>query len=112
MRRFQFWLLVAASSLVSLLMIKQIFLSRALNHEQGILLDSEETASTAQTYETAWQKLAMAIYESSRQDPGFASVLKQSDVEIHTKATTNSGEPTLDDSTPGPSTPPKAPFTP
>src|SRR5258708_27642968 len=63
MRRFQFWILVVGSSLVGLLMIKQIFLSRALNQEQSVLIGSEETAASAQTYETAWQKLAMSIFQ-------------------------------------------------
>ena len=117
MRRFQYWLLVVGSTIVSLLMVKQIFLSRDLNHEQRILIDCQDTASTATTYQTAWQKLAMAIFEASRQDPEFAAVLKNSGVEIHTKPTganSSSGSSAPSDITPPPNTllPSKAPGSP
>jgi hypothetical protein len=93
-------------------MVKQIFLSRALNQEQGILIGSQEAASTGPTYETAWQKLALSIYESSRQDPTFAAVLKESDVEIHTKTHDSFAEPTTSDSSSPSSAQPKAPVGP
>jgi hypothetical protein len=113
MRRFQFWLLVIGSTLVSLLMIKQIFLSRALNHEQRTLIECQETAGSAQTYQTAWQKLAMAIFESSRQDPEFAAVLKSANVEIHTKPNSLPAGSAPIDSTPSSLlTSPKPPGTP
>ena len=102
MRRFQFWLLVIGSTLVSLLMVKQIFLSRALNHEQRTLIDCQDTASTAPTYQTAWQKLSLAIYDSSRQDPEFAAVLKNAGVEIRTKANDLPSGSTPTDTTPKP----------
>jgi len=111
MRKFQFWTLVLGSSLVSLLMIKQIFLSRELNQEQSVLISSEETAASAQTYQTAWQKLATAIYQASRQDPAFAAVLKNSAVEIHTKPTQVPGGTSVPPSS-LPSAPAKAPVAP
>jgi len=109
--------LVVGSSLVSLMMIKQISLSRELNQQQGVLIESEETASTATTYQTAWQKLAMAIYESSRQDPNFAAVLKNANVEIHARPSPISGalnpaDSPSPDSTLVPSVPAKAPTNP
>jgi hypothetical protein len=93
-------------------MIKQIFLSRALNQEQSILIGSEETASTAQTYETAWQKLAMAIFQSSQHDPAFAAVLKESGVEIRTKPKEGSLLPSPGDSNSSSPVPAKAPVGP
>lgn len=72
------------STIVSLLMIKQIVLSRALNREQRQYMDSQAFAATAQEYGNAWQTLAMHIYQSSRQDPAFAAILKEAAVDVRT----------------------------
>jgi hypothetical protein len=111
MRAFQFWVLLLASSFVSVLMIKEIFLSRQLNLAERVYVDNQQTASTATGYEQAWKQLAVRIFESSRQDPLLADVLKNEKVEIHPNAST--GAPTAPATTPGaPSTPAKAPVPP
>lgn len=84
MRNTQFWILLVASTLVSVLFIKQIFLSRALDREQRVLVDDRETASTGVAWQNTWQKLALEIYKASRQDPALAAVLKNDNVAIHT----------------------------
>jgi len=82
MRAIQFWILLLGSSLVSVLLIKQIFLSRALNVEQRVLLDSQEVASTGNEYESAWKQLAIHIYQASHQDPALTEVLKNENVMV------------------------------
>ena len=55
MRNTQFWILLVASTLVSVLFIKQIFLSRALDREQRVLVDDRETASTGVAWQNTWK---------------------------------------------------------
>jgi hypothetical protein len=111
MRALQFWILLLGSSFVSVLLIKQIFLSRDLNQEHRLLVDSQETASSGPAWEKAWQQVAMRIYRASRQDPVLAGVLKNENVEVHTAPPANPGaEP---DTTPAaPSASSKAPVVP
>jgi hypothetical protein len=82
MRALQFWLLLLISTFISLLMIEQIFLSRALSREQRMLVDSQEMVSSATAYENNWKSLAIHIYQASRQDPALAEVLKNEGVNI------------------------------
>src|ERR1017187_6839978 len=91
MRAAQFWILLLGSSFVSVLLIKQIFLGRALDQEQRLLVDSQETASTATGYENAWRQLAIHIYQAGRQDPALAGVLKNANVEIHPSPAAGAG---------------------
>jgi hypothetical protein len=106
MRSFQFWILLLCSSFVTFLYIKQIFLSRDLNQQQRVLVDSQQVVTEGATYESAWKQLAMQIFQASRQDPALADVLKRENVDVHPAANTNSGSPT------NPATPPKAPAAP
>jgi hypothetical protein len=101
MRSTQFWILLLFSSLLSVLLIKQIFVSRALDHEQRLLVDCQEVVSTGPTYENGWKQLAIRIYQASRQDPALAQVLKNEKVEIHEKLDADAG-----------SAPPATPFVP
>jgi hypothetical protein len=75
---------MVGSTLVSAVMIKQIFLLRELNQKQRQLVENQAFAATAQEYGNAWQTLAMHIYQSSRQDPAFAAILKEADVDVRT----------------------------
>ncbi len=109
MRALQFWILLLGSSFVSILLIKQIFLSRQLNLEQRIYADSQQTAASAATYEGAWKQLAVRIYQLSRQDPPLADVLKNEKVEIHPNASAAAGAAPV---TPAPSSSSKAPVPP
>jgi hypothetical protein len=106
MRANQFWILLLCSTIVSALMIKQIFLSRALNLEQRLLVDSQEVASTGSAYETAWKQLAIRIYQASHQDPALAEVLKNENVMIHSGSA--SGTSSTPATTPAPSPTPPA----
>jgi hypothetical protein len=91
MRALQFWILLLGSSLVSVLLIKQIFLSRDLNQEQRLLVDSRETVSQGSGFENLWKQLAIHIYQASRQDPALVEVLKNEKVEIHANPAAGAG---------------------
>ena len=111
MRALQFWILLLASSFVSLLLIEQIFLSRALNRQQRMLVDSEEMVSTATTYENNWKSLAIHIYQASRQDPALEEVLKNEGVAIRSGQPPVAGSPSATTSSP-PQVSSKTPVTP
>jgi len=91
MRALQFWILLLGSSFVSILMIKQIFLSRDLNKEQRLLVETQETVSTGSAWEKAWQKLALNIYQVGPQDPGLVELLKRENVGIHSNPPAGAG---------------------
>jgi hypothetical protein len=84
MRSIQFGILIILSSIISILYIKQIFLSRDLDAEQRQLVDYQETASSSPTYENGWKQLALHIYQASGADPDLVAVLKKENVVIHT----------------------------
>ena len=67
MRSLQYWILFFGSSMVSILLIRQIVLSREINQEQRVLVDSREMISLGSGFETLWQQLAIRIYQASRQ---------------------------------------------
>ena len=91
MRAFQFWILIFASTIVSALWIKQIFLTRELIKQHRTLVECQQVIADGNSYQNAWQKLAMSIYEASRQDPDLAAVLRSEDVEVHATRRSNSG---------------------
>lgn len=104
MRNTQFWILLLGSTLVSGLLIKQIFLSHALNQEQSSLVDSQETASSGPAFENTWKQLAIHIYQASRQDPVLVDVLKNNNITIHMGPPSGAGS--------APATAPSAPTAP
>ena len=111
MRALQFWILLLGSSFVSILYIKQIFLSRDLNQEQRLLVESQEAVSQGAAYENAWKQLAMHIYQGSRQDPSLANVLKIESVNVRSNPAAEAGS--VPSATPAlPSTTTKAPVAP
>ena len=93
MRSFQFWVLLLGSIVVSFLLIKLALLSRSITQKQRDLVETQETASSASGYENAWKQLSLRIYSASRQDPALAQLLKNDNVEIHTKVPPSSGLP-------------------
>jgi len=102
MRSLQFWVLLLGSVVVSFFLIKLAFLSRSVTQKQRDLVETQETVASASTYENAWKQLALHIYSASSQDPALAQVLKNENVEIHSKpppasgllpATTNAAPP-------------------
>ena len=66
-------------------MIKQIFLSRDLKQQQRLLIDSQEMITQGNSFETYWKQLAMGVFQASRQDPTLAAVLKDANVQVHSK---------------------------
>jgi hypothetical protein len=94
MRSLQFWILLLGSVIVSGLMIKQIFMTRELNRLHRTLAESQQVISEGSYYQNAWQKLALSIYEASRQDPTLAAVLKKENVGIHAAHTPDNGSTT------------------
>ena len=101
MRSAQFWILLLGSSFVSILFIKQIFLSRDLIQERRLLVDSQETASLGSGYENAWKQLAIHIYQASHDDPALAAILKNEKVGSPFKRGCGTGS--------APATPPSTP---
>lgn len=86
-------------------MIKQIFLSRALNQQQRVLVDSQQTISDGNGFKNLLNQLAFRIYQASSQDPELANVLKRANLQVHTTAPADAtGSPPA--TTP---VPPKAP---
>jgi hypothetical protein len=111
MRTFQFWLLLLGSCLVTLLLVKLVFVSHQLSQEQRTLGECQETVSQGAAYENAWKQLAVYIYKASSQDPAMGAILKNEGVGIHSNVSAPAG------STPGatpamPSAPAKAPTPP
>ena len=82
MRAFQFWILLLGSFVVSVLMIKHIFLEREINKARAELVDSQETANTGPAFENAWKQLAMRVFEDSRQDTALNELLKKDGVQV------------------------------
>jgi len=101
MRALQFWILLLGSLFVSGLLIKQIFLERTLDQTRRDVVDCQETASSGQSWQRAWQQLAADIYQVGPQDPAFIEALKKESIAVHEKSSegTNSA----------PVTPPSAP---
>lgn len=107
MKKFQFWILLLGSAFVSALMIKQIFVSKAIVAAQRLLVDNTETASQGPAYQNTWKQLAVHIYNASRQDPELAAVLKAENVAV---GTTPPPKPLIP--SPSSKTPSPAPTTP
>ena len=82
MRPGQFWLLMAASLLVSGLLFRGIFLYRAVGKEHALLADCQQSASTAVEYQRMWKSIAARLYEASSQDPALAQLLKDQHIEV------------------------------
>ncbi len=89
------------ATLVSLLMMKNVFIARSFNREQRQLVQDQQMADAAPQYETAWKTLAMHIYEKSKTDPALAELLKNADVQVRAEETPAPGT----ESTPAPGTP-------
>jgi len=83
MKAGQFWFLIICSIIVGILLNKTVFLSHDIDHEQRVLIDNQETAATATTYENAWKQLAVKIYQAGHQDPEMMNLLKSEGVNIH-----------------------------
>jgi hypothetical protein len=104
MKAFQFWILILISLFVSGTMIEQVFLTRKLNIVQRTLVDDQEIIGQGPSFENAWQKLALALYQVGSQDPAVLELLRNDNVGIRPKTPEAAQAPA-----PSTATPPKAP---
>ena len=102
----QFWILILGSLLLCALIIKEIFLSRALAQEQMGLIGIQDVVSTGPTYENDWKQLALSIYQASRHDPDLAALLKKDQIEIEMKPVADAASPTCYNSSSSSAPPP------
>lgn len=105
------------SLVISILLVRQAFLSHQLNQEQRTLQECQEAVSQGAAYENAWKELAVNIYQSSAQDPTLAAILRAENVGVRAQpagptssAAGAPGSPTSPVPAKAPATPiPKAP---
>ena len=83
MRATQFCILIACSVLVTLCMIEEIFLSRAIIRQNYAVVDAHERSSTDGYYKNEWEKLALSTYRASQKDPAMTELLKEEGVAVH-----------------------------
>src|SRR5271155_4525973 len=83
MKATQFWILMACSFVIGILLLREISLSRTLYQQERALGDTQEAAASAATYENAWKQLAIRIYETGHQDAALMAVLKSENIGVH-----------------------------
>jgi Na+-transporting NADH:ubiquinone oxidoreductase subunit NqrC len=93
MKATQFWILLACSLIISLLLGSQIYLTRELYQQERVLGDNQEDAAVAPVYEKAWKNLAIRIYEAGRSDPALLDVLKSESIGIQPSSMQPPGTP-------------------
>jgi hypothetical protein len=116
----QYWILLIAAGLISVLLVAQIFISRAIIHEQHFLIDQREAAESGPYYKQAWQDLAVQVWRGSAQDPALIDLLKSEGIGVHqgpppasAPAGTNAAPPAPSvESTPGNPSAPGSPLAP
>jgi hypothetical protein len=79
----QYWILLIAAGVISVLLVAQIFISRAIVHEQHFLIDQREAAEAGPYYKQAWQDLAVQVWKGSAQDPALLDLLKSEGIGVH-----------------------------
>jgi hypothetical protein len=82
-RGIQFWTLMVVSSIVFLLYMGEIYASHSIIKEQRFLVDQREIADSSPYYKDAWQKLAVAVWKGSQQDPALGELLKSEGIGVH-----------------------------
>jgi hypothetical protein len=103
----QFWILMAASSLVTFLLIVSALLARDLDRKQRILVDCQEISATSSAYEEAWKQLIVKVYQIGHDDPEMLDLIKSEGVKMNDDST-----PTAPATPSMPSVPAKAPILP
>jgi hypothetical protein len=78
----KFWILLVGSLVVCALYLEQIYLSRAIDQQQRILLEAQQFASLGPTYENSWKQLATRVYQMSRNDKALVEVLKRNQIAV------------------------------
>jgi hypothetical protein len=82
MNRIQFFVLTGLSSLVVLLLIGHIFLTRQNNFEQNRLAAAQQVINQGQAFQGNLKQLAVRIYQDSQktQDQGLKDLLARQQI--------------------------------
>jgi hypothetical protein len=82
MNRIQFFTLIVLSSLVTVLLLGQIFLERQTNYEQNRLGLASQAVNQGQAFQTNLKQLAIRILQVSKQtgDPGLQDLLTRNQI--------------------------------
>jgi len=96
MNRIQFFVLIGLSSLITILLIAQIFLERQTNYEQNRLGLASQAVNQGQAFQTNLKQLAIRILQVSQTtgDPGLKDLLARNDITYSPSSTGASSEPT------------------
>jgi hypothetical protein len=93
MKAAQFWILMVCSTLIAIMLLQQIHLTRKLYQQERTMGDSQEEAARGPVYEKAWQNIAIRIYEVGANDPALQDVLKKENIAIHPNASSAPSAP-------------------
>jgi hypothetical protein len=102
MNRIQFFVLTGLSSLVVLLLIGHVFLTRQTNFEQNRLAQAQQVINQGQTFQANLKQLAVRIYQDSQKsgDQGLKDLLARQQITYNPTP-----EPTTPNEAPTPTTP-------
>ena len=95
MNRIQFFILTGLSSLVVLLLIGDIFLTKQAGFEANLFNQDRQMITLGQASQTMMKQLALRIYQDSQksQDPGLKELLVRQQISATPKAgSTNATE--------------------
>jgi hypothetical protein len=98
MNRIQFFVLTGMSSLVVLLLIGHIFLTRQNNFEQNRLAAAQQAINQGQAFQANLKQLAVRIYQDSQktQDQGLKDLLTRQQITYNPAPEgTNGAEPSV-----------------
>jgi DNA-binding transcriptional regulator of glucitol operon len=84
MNRIQFFVLTGLSSLIVLLLIGHIFLTRASNFEVNQLSQAQQVINQGQAFQGNLQRLAGTIYQDSVKtgDQGLKDILARNEISV------------------------------
>ncbi len=102
MNRIQFFVLTGLSSLVALLLIGHIFLTRQNNFEQNRLAAAQQVINQGQSFQGNLKQLAVRIFQDSQKsgDAGLKDLLVRQQISYNPSPEgTNAAEPTVPSST-------------
>jgi len=98
MNRIQFFVLTGLSSLVVLLLIGHIFLTRATNFEQNRLAQAQQVINQGQAFQGNLKQLAVRIFQDSQKtgDQGLKDLLARQQITYNPAPEgANGAEPTV-----------------
>ena len=74
------------------LYLEQISLGRAIDEQQRALVEAQQFASMAPTYENSWKQLATRVYQMSRDDKAFLDVLQRNQIAVQSNPAPSAGD--------------------